>query len=261
VRGFMRIGYGKTGASVSRPLSLRGHQLGSTVSVPIQGTQVSVRVTGVVRRFPTLGGPGGGLIVDQAALQDALLQDGIAPAPAGEWWLRTAGPAPAIRGLPGGTSVTSAVAVAAALRAQPLSAAGQEELLGVAAVALILAGAGFAVSLASGRERDRDAALLDALGARRRQLAVQLGLEQALLAVPAAAAGLLLGVLLSHLVIPAVTLTAQATTPVPPVAVQVPLLAALVVAAVIAAAPPAAAALAGLRRLEAAGRLRVETET
>jgi hypothetical protein len=242
-------------------LTATGDRLGSTILVPVQGTTVPVTLTGEVSRFPTVTGPNGGLIVDQAALQDMLLQAGIPPAPVGEWWLRTAGHAAPLRGLPGGTSVTSAAAVAAGLAAQPLSAAGQEELLAVALVALVLTGAGFAVSVAAGRERDRDTALLDALGARRGQIAVQLGLEQALLAVPAAAAGLLLGTLLSHLIIPAASLTAAATRPVPPVAVHVPLLAAATVAVLIAAVPPLAATLAGLRRLRAATTLRTEAET
>ncbi len=133
------------GIATAAFLAATGQHLGGTVSVPVQGTTLPVRLAGVVGRFPTLGGPGGGLIIDQAALQDALAQQGIQPAPVSEWWLRTAGPAPAIRGLPGGTSVASAATVATGLRAQPLSAAGQEELLAVAVVALILAGAGFAV--------------------------------------------------------------------------------------------------------------------
>jgi hypothetical protein len=242
-------------------LAATGHRPGSTILVPVEGTSVPVTLTGAVTRFPTVTGPGGGVVVDQAALQDALLQAGVPPVPTGEWWQQTTGAAPVPRGLPEGTSVQTAAAVTAGLEAQPLSAAGQEELLAVAVVALILAGAGFAVGVAAGRERDRDTALLDALGARRGQIAAQLGAEQALLAIPAAAAGLGLGALLSYLIIPAASLTAGATRPVPPAAVHVPLLAAVAVAAVIAAVPPAAATLAGLRRLRAAAVLRVETET
>ena len=249
------------GVATQAFLAATGDHLGATIQVPVQGGTIPVALTGEVIRFPTVAGPAGGLIVDQATLQEALFQAGLPPAPVGEWWQRTTAAAPAPRGLPGGTSVTSAAAVATGLRAQPLAAAGQEELLAVAAVALVLAGAGFAVGVAAGRERDRDTALLDALGARRGQIAVQLGLEQALLSVPAAAAGLLLGVLLSRLIIPAASLTAAAARPVPPVAVQVPLLAAVIVAAIIAAVPPVAATLAGLRRLRTAAALRVETET
>jgi hypothetical protein len=247
------------GIATAAFLAATGDHLGSTVSVQVQGAPVSVTLMGEVSRFPTVSGLGGALIVDQAALQAALLQGGIQPAPVGEWWLRTRG-TPRIAGLPAGTSVTSAAAVAAGLRAQPLSAASQEELLAVAAIALLLAGAGFAVSVAAGRDRAHDTALLDALGARPGQVAMLLCLEQAMLAVPAAVAGLALGALLSHLIIPAVSLTAQATLPVPPVGVHVPVLPALLVAAVIAAVPPLAAALTGLRRLQAATTLRVEAE-
>jgi hypothetical protein len=247
------------GIATAAFLAATGDHLGSTVSVQVQGAPVSVTLMGEVSRFPTVSGLGGALIVDQAALQAALLQGGIQPAPVGEWWLRTRG-TPRIAGLPAGTSVTSAATVAAGLRAQPLSAASQEELLAVAAIALLLAGAGFAVSVAAGRDRAHDTALLDALGARPGQVAMLLCLEQAMLAVPAAVAGLALGALLSHLIIPAVSLTAQATLPVPPVGVHVPVLPALLVAAVIAAVPPLAAALTGLRRLQAATTLRVEAE-
>ncbi|MGH3274917.1 MAG: FtsX-like permease family protein [Streptosporangiaceae bacterium] len=236
-----------------------GHGVGDTIAVPVQGTLIPVKVTGEVARFPTVTGPHGGLIIDQAALQVALMQAGIQPAPVGEWWLRTASPTVAIPGLPAGTAVTSAATVAAGLRAEPLAGAGPEELLAVAVIALLLAGVGFAVGVAAGGERQRDAALFDALGARPGQLAVQFGLEQLMLALPAAATGLLLGTLLSHLIIPAASLTAAATLPDPPVAVQVPLLAAVIIAVIIAAVPPVAATLAGLRRGRTA-TLRVETE-
>ena len=177
-----------------------------------------------------------------------------------EWWLR--GPATLqIRGLPAGTMVTSAAAVAAALRAQPLSAAGLQSLLAVAAAALILAGAGFGVSVAARRDQEHDTALLESLGARRGQVAMLLALEQAMSAGPAAAGGLLLGTLLSRLIIPAVSLTAQGTRPVPPVLVQVPLLPAAAIAVGVAAIPPLAAALTGLRRMRLATMLRVEAET
>jgi hypothetical protein len=240
-------------------LAATGHQLGSTISLAVQGIPLTVRLAGEVSRFPTVTGSGGGLILDQAALQAMLLQSGISPAPVSEWWLSGSG-VPAPGRLPAGTSVTSSATVASRLRAQPLSAAGLEALLAVAVAALVLAGAGFGVSVAGGRSREYDSALLDALGARRRQVALLAGLEQGMLALPAAAAGLLLGVLLSHLVIPAVTLTAQAARPVPPVLVLVPLGPAVAIAALVAAVPPTIAALSGTRRLRAASRLRAEAD-
>jgi hypothetical protein len=249
-----------TGIATRAFLAASSSRVGSTISVPIQGVPVPIRLAGEVARFPTITGAGGGLIVDQAALQDTLMQAGIQPVADNEWWLRDLA-TPQITGLPPGSSVLSDTAVAAALRGQPLTAAGLEELLAVAAIGLLLAGAGFAAGVAAGRDRQRDTALLDALGARRGQLAALLSLEQAMLAVPAAAAGLLLGMLLARLIIPAVTLTAQATHPVPPVTVQLPLLPAVAVAVAVAAVPPLAAAISGMRRLRIAAMLRVETET
>jgi FtsX-like permease family len=240
-------------------LAANDQRLGDTVAASMDGTPVRVRLDGVIRRFPTLTGSGG-VIVDQAALQDLLLASGSAPAAVTEWWLRTSGHA-VLTGLPSGTSVSSSAAVASALRAAPLSSAPLQALLAIALAALILAAAGFAVSVATARERERDASLLDALGARPGQVVGLLCLEQAMLAVPAAAAGLLLGFLLSRLIIPAVSLTAQATRPIPPVSVQVPWAAAAGVAVLIAALPAAATALGALRRGGTAARLRAEEET
>jgi hypothetical protein len=39
--------------------------------------------------FPTLEGAGGGLVVDQARLQQALAAVGAQPQPVAEWWLST----------------------------------------------------------------------------------------------------------------------------------------------------------------------------
>ena len=80
-------------------------------------------------------------------------------------------------------------------------------LIAIAAAAVILAIAGFAVGAAAARERRPELALLDALGMPRRQLTRMLRTEQALLAVPSAAAGLALGVVLAHLIVPPLTLT------------------------------------------------------
>src|SRR5262249_60871166 len=120
------------------------------------------------------------------------------------------------------TSVTDRAAVAMALLASPLGAAPQLAMLAIAAAAVLLAAGGFLVAAATARERAHDMALLAALGATKRQLTRLLCLEQALVAIPAAAAGLLLGGLLARLVIPAVTITATRPHPQPPAPIQVP---------------------------------------
>ncbi len=248
------------GLATTAFLAATGQHTGSVVSVTVDGTPVPVRLAGVIRQFPTLAGPGGGLVVDQAQLQDALRVAGAPPVAATEWWLRTSRP-PVLPPLPAGTAITRRASLARSLSAQPLSAGPQQAWLGIAAAAVILASAGFAVSVVTGRERARDMALLDALGTSGRQMIGLLCLEQALLAGLAAAAGLILGALLSRLIIPAVSLTAQAAHPVPPVLVEIPWGPAVAIAVVIAALPTLMVAVAARHRRLTTARLRVEEAT
>ena len=179
-------------AATSAFVAATGQGLGRTFPVAVNGTNVQVKVVSVIPAFPTVGGTGGGLIADQARLQQALAAAGAQPPPVTEWWLRTDGAA--LTGLPGGAALTDRASMASSLLADPLAAAPQLAMLAIAAAALILAAAGFAVAAATAGERSRDMALLAALGATRRQLTRLRCLEQAALGVPAAAAGLALGV-------------------------------------------------------------------
>jgi hypothetical protein len=237
-----------------------GQGRGSTFPVSLSDVSVPVTVVAVIPAFPTIGGPGGGVVVDQSWLQDALADAGAPPMPVSEWWLRTDGPAPTAR-LPGGAVLADRAAMATSLLASPLSAAPQLCLLAIAAAAVILAAAGFAMAAATAGERARDLALLATLGATRRQLTRLLCLEQAALGLPAAAAGLALGALLARLIVPAVTLTATGAHPQPPVLVQIPLAAPIAVALVTAAIPVAIAAAGPARRAGLAARTRLEAET
>ena len=241
-------------------LAASGTALGTVVHVQVQGADVPVRLTGEVARFPTITGSGGGLIVDQAALQDALRTRALPPASVTEWLLRTDG-TPRLTGLPRGTSVASSAARARTLDDRPLSVAPLLILLAIAAAAIALACAGFVVSAATSQDRRRDIAMLDALGARPGQVMGMLCLEQAMTAVPAALAGLALGGVLSQLIVPGVSLTAQAAHPNPPVVVQVPWLLAGGITLVIAAIPVLAAGLPAMRSLAVAAMLRTQEET
>jgi hypothetical protein len=241
-------------------LAASGVGLGKVVKAQIQGADIPVRLVGEVTRFPTITGPGGGLIVDQTALQDALRTRALPPAPVTEWLLRTDG-TPRLAGLPAGTAVTSSAARARTLNGRPLSVAPLLALLAIAAAAIALACGGFVVSAATSQDRQRDIAMLDALGARPGQVMRMLCLEQAMTAVPAALAGLALGGLLSQLIVPGMSLTAQAAHPNPPVVVQVPWLLAAVITAVIAAIPVLAAGLPAMRSLAVAAMLRTQEGT
>jgi hypothetical protein len=245
-------------AAVTRDFaSTAGLRPGQTFPVIFQGTPVSLRVVSIVRGFPTLTGPSGGVIVDQGLLQQALAAAGALPASVTEWWLRNSGPV-ALPGLPPGTTVTRRAVVAGALLANPLGAAPQLAMLAIAVAAVVLAAGGFLVAAATARERAHDLALLASLGATKRQLTRLLCLEQALVAVPAAVAGLLLGALLARLVIPAVTVTATGRPPVPPALIQVPVAVPVLVAVIVAVVPVLIAATGGGPRARVSAHIRAE---
>jgi ABC-type antimicrobial peptide transport system permease subunit len=147
--------------------------------------------------------------------------------------------------------------ILAALVDNPLSAAPQQAVLAIALAAALLAALGFSVSVAASvRERRTQSAVLSALGVSRTAQARQLCLEELLLSGPAAVAGLLLGAGIAHLLVPAVTLTASAATPVPVPLIELPLGWAAGLAALITAIPVLVAAATIARRSDPAARLR-----
>ena len=186
-----------------------------------------------------------------------------------QWWLSTPSPPPSAPGAPGpappglsrlvppGSAVTSASGTTAALLADPLSTLPQQGLLAITIAAAVLAITGFCVSIAAGvRQRRAENALLAALGVAPRAAACQLCLEKLMLSGPAALAGLVLGVVLAELLVPALTLTAAATLPVPPVLIQFGWTQTLLLALAVAVLPVLAAALTLARRPDAAAELR-----
>jgi hypothetical protein len=233
--------------------------IGSTVHVDVNGAIVSVRIVAAMTTFPTVPISGGGLIVDLGRLQDVLAGSQLAPAQATQWWLATSGPAPPglAAVLPSGSVITSANGAAAGLLGNPLSTVPQQALLAVALAAAVLAVTGFCVSIAAGvRQRRAESALLAALGVPPRAAAGQLCLEKLMLSLPSALAGLILGVVLAELLVPAITLSAAATAPVPPVLIQFGWAQVLPLALAIAVLPVLAAGLTIARRPDAAAELR-----
>ena len=182
-----------------------------------------------------------------------------APLPLTRWWLRTAdGRVPRLpAGL--GLSVTGRARQQAALLNNPLLTAPRQAMLAIGVAAVLLGVLGFSVSVAASlRSRRTQSAVFAALGVGKNAQAGQLCLEQCALSVPAAAAGLLAGIGLAQLMVPAITLTTDAAEPVPSALAIVPLGPAVALALVIAAVPAAAAALSVLRRPDPAAQLRAE---
>lgn len=236
---------------------LHGSQLhvGDLIQVTTGTSAVTVRIVAAVTAFPTAGS-GGALVIDQGAAQDVLAAAAAAPLPVSQWWLATpAGRVPA--DLPAGSQVTTRARILAGLLSDPMSAIPQQAARSIAAAVALLAIIGLAVSLAgSVRERRAESALLSAMGVGAAAQARLLCVEALALSLPAAATGLLLGVILAHLLLPAITLTAAAAIPVPPVIVRVPVLAVVALATVIGVLPVLMAAVTALRRPDAAAALR-----
>jgi hypothetical protein len=229
--------------------------VGSWVVASVGPYNVPVRVAAEVSSFPTVG-TGSALIIDQRALQAVLAQVSAPPLPVTSWWLATStgGPPGSARAEP---ALTSLEQVSARMLDNPIGAAPQQVGLTIAVAVALLATLGFAVSVAASvTERRTSNALLAALGVSRLSRARQLCLEQAMLAIPAAAAGLLAGAAIARLLIPAVTLTATAAMPSPPALVYLPLGRALALAAVVAIIPVVAAAVTVLSKPDPAAELR-----
>jgi len=246
-------------------LAASNTSVGSTVQTNIGGATISVKIMAAVSSFPTVTGGGGGLIVNLADLQTMLTGASLEPAPVTQWWLATEerpgappGVPPGLGGrLPPGTAVTSRSGITSALLADPLSTVPQQGLLAVAIAAAVLAITGFCVSIAAGvRQRRAETALLAALGVAPRAAAGQLCLEKLMLSVPSALAGLVLGVVLAELLVPAITLTRAATRPVPPVLIQFGWSQTLTLALAVAVLPVLVAAFTIARRPDAAAELR-----
>jgi ABC-type antimicrobial peptide transport system permease subunit len=132
-------------------------------------------------------------------------------------------------------------------------------MLAVGVAAVLLGVLGFSISVAASlRSRRTQSAVFAALGVGKNDQAGQLCLEQCALSLPAAAAGLLAGIGLAELMVPAITLTADSTAPFPWALVIVPLGPAVALALATGAGPVAAAALSVLRRPDPAAQLRAE---
>ncbi len=230
-------------------------RVGTVLTASASGIGVPVRIVAALRAFPAVTAGGGALIVDQARLQQILASRAATPLPVTAWWLATrrSSPPPALRG----ATVTSRAALAATLLGNSLAAPPRQAALAVGLAAALLAVIGFSISVAASvRGRRAESAVLSALGVARSAQAGQLCLEQLMLSVPAAAAGTLVGAGLAWLVVPALTLTAGAARPQPPVLVEIPVGWAVLLAAAVAALPVLAAAASILRRPDPAAELR-----
>jgi len=233
--------------------------IGSTTSVSLNEFTVTVQIVASVADFPTVLGQNGALIADLTEVSDLLVAHQVPPLPVTRWWLSTTDDR--LPRLPAGLglSVTSQAAQEAVLLDNPLLMAPRQALLAIGVAAVLLGVLGFSISVAASlRSRRAQSAVFAALGVGKNAQAGQLCLEQCALSLPAATAGLLAGIGLAELMVPAITLTADSSAPVPWALVILPLGPAVALALVTAAGPVAAAALSVLRRPDPAAQLRAE---
>ncbi|MFI1826084.1 FtsX-like permease family protein [Streptomyces sp. NPDC020412] len=253
-------------------------KVGSVVQVPMQGGDVKVRITGVLRAVPTTApagatdaaagdagarppADGGALLLDLRAVNRVLAERPGAALPPAEWWLFTepgaaAQVAAALRDRAevDPAMVQSRDEVVAALDDDPVGAGPRSALPAVAVAAALLAAVGFAVATAGAlRERTVEFAVLRGLGAPRRQLTRLLAVEQSVLIGAGLVMGVALGAVLTRAVVPLIVLTGQAARPVPDILVQLPPGQVALVVAGVAAVPLAIVAALALRRDKTTG--------
>lgn len=243
--------------ATDRFLTASGARRGQRLKVTFDGGSVSVRIVRVASALPTTEATaqdGGALLVDLRTVNQVLqTRHGTSLKPT-EWWLSTAEPratAAAVRALPDvdPEQVMVRDETAAELRGDPFGAAPEAALTAAAAVTVLFASLGFAVSAAGAmRSRDAEFAVLGALGTPRRRLARLVAVEHGVLVTLALLVGTALGAVLTHALVPLVVLTGRATRPVPPVLVDLPLLPLTALLAALAVGPALVTAALALRR-------------
>ncbi|MCH0539003.1 ABC transporter permease [Streptomyces sp. MUM 203J] len=254
-------------------LEAQGTAVGETTTVEVSGVRLDARVTAAARTLPTISSaaaepgeePGGALLVDLAALEEALLARSVPGVQPAEWWLaaepgRDGQIAETLRARPDGTAVLVRDELARDLASDPLGAAPRSVLAAVALAAAVLALAGCAVvTVGALRERADDIAVLRALGTPRSRIAASVAVEQGFLAAAAVGLGAVMGLVLTRLIVPLTVVTAQGARPEPEAAVVLPgwlapcLLAVVVTVPVLvsaAAATRGGSPAAALRRME-----------
>ena len=195
---------------------------GDVLAVRVPSGQISVRVSGVVDRFPTVSDDV--ILGDERELFVALNSASPGTTVPDELWLE--GPAPvgaALEEPPFDVlDVSSRAEVQHRLESDPLARGSLATLTGAALAAALLAFFGLALLLAGdARDEGRELFDLEAQGAGPRTLRRHLRLRAGLVAGLGLLGGLAAAALLSILAVDLVTLTANATAPEPPLSLSV----------------------------------------
>ena len=210
-------------------LNTTGTAAGQTLDVTLDGISRKLAIAGAVDSFPTTDPTKPLLVLDQPTLDLLRLQATTTARPVDEWWLQvTPGTAEQVSDTLKAAPFNSTEVVSADARTRSLStdpvALGiiGALLLGFVATGIFALVALVVSAAVSARQRRTEFALLRALGLSGRQLTGWLWLENASVVVVSLIAGTVIGVVISLIALPFITVTQQATTPVPGVLVQLP---------------------------------------
>lgn len=208
--------------------SLLEVQAGTRFFMDVEGTTYGLVVERVLPHIPGLpDSDDGGMVADAGTLNRLLEQRGVFASLVDEWWLavpddRIDDVAAAAESA-GLGAVDTRLALGDTLIQQPLRVGIQGALLLTAVAAALFAAVGFAMhATVVIRARRTEFAQLRAVGLSRRTLTGVVVVEYVLLALIGVGGGVLLGIALAWLVGPLVALSAEGSSPVPPVLVSVP---------------------------------------
>ena len=205
-------------------------QVGDSVAVGSLTRRTQVEIAAIVDAFPTLDPERPFAVLDVSGFALATYARSGEDLFADEWWLSVRDEPAAMTALAGERysveTIVSRTERVSSLTNDPV-ALGVIGALAIGSIAaLVVAIIGFVVSaVISTRERLGEFALLRALGLSPGQLSAWLTIENAFLLAAGVLAGTALGLVLSWLVLPFVTLTSGARVVVPPVLVEIPWLA------------------------------------
>ncbi|HJP87484.1 MAG TPA: FtsX-like permease family protein [Candidatus Limnocylindrales bacterium] len=274
ILGFLPNGIDATGGAlpviVNRAFATAyDANVGEVVTASVAGRFSRLSIAGIVDTFPTTNPTKPLAIVDEASMSLLRLRTITPTRPVDEWWLAAR---------PGAAdALATALSTAPFDRPDLVSATGRARALSTDPVALGIIGAltlgfvttglfaivGMTVSAGvSARQQRTEFALLRALGLSGRQLSGSLWLEHGTVVVLGLLAGTALGLLISWLVLPFVTVTQGGVTPVPSVLIEVPWDRVLVLNLASAGALAVAVVVIGtvLRRLRVGATLRMGEE-
>ncbi|MEY9861110.1 hypothetical protein ABH935_006750 [Catenulispora sp. GAS73] len=211
-------------------LKATGQRVGDSTKIAVATQSITGHIVGEIAAMPGVDHGVPAIMVDLSRwnAQTELVTGHQVPDSTLEWWVRTApgqsaATAAALRALDTPANVVASADTVRTLTTDPAQNGVRSAYLLAAAAAAAFALIDFLVHLIGAqRERASQNAVVRALGATRRQIAVASSVELAFLVGVGVVAGCAIGELLAHLLIPAVMVTRDGSPAVPPVVITDP---------------------------------------